>query len=90
MEIRIKIKIEKQGEELEMKTVKFQLEELTCPSCIKKIEGTVAKMKGVEEVKVLFHSSKVLVHYHEEKMAEEQLADTLQRLGYPVLAVKGA
>ncbi|MFB4473969.1 heavy-metal-associated domain-containing protein, partial [Oceanobacillus caeni] len=34
-----------------MKTIKFQLEPLTCPSCIKKIETKLGKMDGVEEAK---------------------------------------
>lgn len=50
-----------------MTVIKFQLEPLTCPSCIKKIEGKVGKMDGVEEVKVLFNSSKVKVDYDEAK-----------------------
>lgn len=35
-----------------MKTVKFQMEALTCPSCIKKIEATLSKQDGVKEAKV--------------------------------------
>lgn len=34
-----------------MKTVNFQLETLTCPSCIKKIEGALNRLPGVEETK---------------------------------------
>ncbi|MEH6907592.1 heavy-metal-associated domain-containing protein, partial [Neobacillus drentensis] len=32
----------------------YQLESLTCPSCIKKIETTLNKTNGVESTKVLF------------------------------------
>ncbi|MTD29512.1 heavy-metal-associated domain-containing protein [Planomicrobium sp. YIM 101495] len=69
-----------------MKTVKFQLEPLTCPTCIKKIEGKVGKMEGVEEVKVLFNSSKVKATFDPDKIAEENVKDTIEKLGYPVLA----
>ncbi|WP_051912644.1 heavy-metal-associated domain-containing protein [Carnobacterium funditum] len=37
----------------------YQLEPLTCPSCIKKIESTLSKTAGVESAKVMFNSSKV-------------------------------
>ena len=60
-----------------MKTEKFQLEPLTCPSCIKKIEGTLSKMKGVSEVKVLFD---------ETKITSEELQNTIAKLGYPVIS----
>lgn len=69
-----------------MTRVKFQLEPLTCPSCIKKIEGKVGKMDGVEEVKVLFNSSKVKVDYDEEQVAPEELKSIIEKLGYPVVA----
>ena len=39
-----------------MKKAVFGLEPLSCPTCIKKIEGTFKKMDGVKEVKVMFHS----------------------------------
>lgn len=71
-----------------MKTVKFQMEELTCPSCVKKIEGVLSKREGVSEVKVLFNSSKVKVVYDENHVTADQLASTIEQLGYPVLNSK--
>ncbi|CAH0345788.1 heavy-metal-associated domain-containing protein [Bacillus sp. CECT 9360] len=73
-----------------MKTVKFQMEELTCPSCIKKIEGALSKQKGVKEAKVLFSSSKVKVVFDEAVVTTEHLKDIVQKLGYPVLETKVA
>lgn len=69
-----------------MKTTRFQLETLTCPSCITKIEGVLSKEAGVEEAKVLFNSSKVKVTYDENKVASEDLSALIQKLGYPVLS----
>lgn len=71
-----------------MKTVKFQLEELTCPSCIKKIEGVLNKEEGVESAKVIFNLSKVKVTYDESKTDALKLADLIERIGYPVLSPK--
>ncbi|MDR4890260.1 heavy-metal-associated domain-containing protein [Fredinandcohnia sp. QZ13] len=68
-----------------METIKLQLEPLTCPSCIKKIETKVGKMEGVEEAKVLFNSSKVKATFNSEQVSKGQIADTIEKLGYKVL-----
>ena len=71
-----------------MKTAKFQMEALTCPSCVKKIEGALSKQEGVKEAKVLFSSSKLKVHFDEEAVTVEQIKSMVQKLGYPVLESK--
>ena len=73
-----------------MKTAKFQLEPLTCPSCIKKIEGKLGKMNGVEEAKVMFNSSKVKATFDADQVTAEELQETIEKLGYPVLSSKTA
>jgi copper chaperone len=70
----------------EMKTVKFQLEILTCPSCIKKIEGVLNKEQGVEKANVLFNSSKVKIQYDEDEVTSERLKELIEKVGYPVLS----
>ncbi|WP_068784176.1 heavy-metal-associated domain-containing protein [Paenibacillus phocaensis] len=72
-----------------MITVKWKVAELTCPSCIKKIETVLTKQPGVVEVQVLFHSSKVKIRFDEGRVQEEELRNTLAKLGYPVLAGGG-
>ena len=69
-----------------MKTIKFQLETLTCPTCITKIEGALNKETGVEEAKVLFNSSKVKVKYNSEEVSSEQLEELIEKVGFPVLS----
>jgi copper ion binding protein len=69
-----------------MKTVKIQLEPLTCPSCIKKIETKVGKMKGVDEARVLFNSSKVKATFDESKISQDEIQETIEKLGYPIVA----
>lgn len=66
----------------------FQLEPLTCPSCIKKIETTLSKTAGVESVKVFFTSSKVKAEFDESLVQASQLEEKIKNLGYPVLAAK--
>lgn len=69
-----------------MKTAKFQLETLTCPTCITKIESVLSKEDGVEEARVLFNSSKVKVNYDEDKVTSADLSALIKKLGYPVLS----
>ncbi|GAB3808284.1 heavy-metal-associated domain-containing protein [Virgibacillus kimchii] len=67
-----------------MTTTKFQLEPLTCPSCIKKIESKVGRIPGVEEAKVMFNSSKVKTTFNEAQVSKDEIRETIEKLGYPV------
>lgn len=69
-----------------MKTIRIQLETLTCPSCIDKIEGVLNKQNGVDDAKVMFNSSKVKVTYNEEETNPKELSEIIEKLGYPVLS----
>ena len=71
-----------------MKKAVFGLEPLSCPSCIKKIESTVGKMDGVEDIKVLFNSNKVRARFNEDVVQAEQIHEVITKLGYPVLSQK--
>lgn len=71
-----------------MKNVTLQLEELTCPSCVKKIETALTNQNGVEEVKVLFNSSKVKVSYDENALDADAIEKVVSNLGFDVLSKK--
>jgi copper chaperone len=64
----------------------IQLETLTCPSCIQKIENVVKSLEGVdkESVNVLFNSSKVKLNFDEEKLSIETVESAITALGYEV------
>lgn len=68
-----------------MKTVSLTTEPFTCPSCVQKIEKALTFKDGVQAVRVLFNSSRVQITYNEDKVSPETLADTVTKLGYPVL-----
>lgn len=70
----------------EMKTTRIQLETLTCPSCITRIEGVLNKEPGVEKAKVLFNSSKVKIEYDEEKVSSDRLAEVIEKVGFPIVS----
>ncbi|PIC70033.1 heavy metal-binding protein [Sporosarcina sp. P16b] len=71
-----------------MKKVVFLMEPFSCPSCVKKIEGALSRAKGVQRVKVLFHSSKVRVEFDESIVEANELQELISKLGYPVLNKK--
>ncbi|APB38058.1 heavy-metal-associated domain-containing protein [Heyndrickxia faecalis] len=71
-----------------MKKAVMQLETLTCPSCMKKIEGALDKVEGVENVKVLFNASKAKVDFDEGKVSADELKEIVEKTGYQVQAVK--
>lgn len=73
-----------------MKKATIQLETLTCPSCIQKIEGALKSLEGVDKdsVKVRFNASKTIVNFDEEKTSLEQIEKAITRMGYPVLSSK--
>ena len=66
----------------------FQLDTLTCPSCVVKIETTLKRMPGIEKAEVLFNASIVKVSYDETSLTGEKIKDTIVRLGYDVLGTK--
>lgn len=73
-----------------MKKIELQLEPLSCPSCIKRIEKTMNKEKGVQDAKVLFNSSKVKAMFDESVVEADHLTEIIEKLGYPVKKTKVA
>ncbi|NLD24097.1 MAG: heavy-metal-associated domain-containing protein [Bacteroidales bacterium] len=69
-----------------MKTATIQLETLTCPSCIQKIEGAMKKLDGVdqESVNVMFNASRVKANFDDEKVSIDEIEKVITRLGYGV------
>ena len=69
-----------------MKKAVFSLEPLSCPTCIKKIESALEKIEGVKEVKVMFHSDKIRTQFDADVVNADQMKDTIEKLGYPVIS----
>jgi len=66
----------------------LQLGELTCPSCMTKIQKAVENQDGVSNVKVLFNAGKVRADFDESKTSADSLVQVITDLGYEVLKVK--
>lgn len=68
-----------------MTTRNYQLENLTCPSCMAKIESALRRTKGVQSVEVLFNSSRARVTFDELVVSSDDIKRVIEGLGYKVL-----
>jgi len=70
-----------------MQKTTIQLEALTCPSCLQKIEGGVKALEGVDKgsVKVLFNAGKVKLNFDSKKISIESIENAIDKLGYTVI-----
>lgn len=70
-----------------MKKAVINLESLSCPSCLQKIESAVKRLDGVEKdsVEVLFNSSRVRVNFDSASVEIEAIEKAIEDLGYPVI-----
>lgn len=66
----------------------YQLETVSCPSCIAKIEGMLKKTEGISNYEVLFNSSRVKVSFDEKDITSEKIKEKIGKLGYAVLSEK--
>jgi copper chaperone CopZ len=69
-----------------MEKATIQLETLTCPSCLQKIDNAMKSLDGVEKdsVNVLFNSSKVKLDFDASKVSIDQIEKSIRDLGYEV------
>lgn len=69
-----------------MQKATIQLETLTCPSCIQKIESAVKSLDGVdkENLSVSFNNSKVKVNFDHEKITISDIEDAITKMGYEI------
>ncbi|MFT9096874.1 heavy-metal-associated domain-containing protein [Liquorilactobacillus sp.] len=70
-----------------MTKVTMYLGELTCPSCLTKIQ-TALKKQGVAEVKVLFNTGKVIIRVNGKRPTAAVLEQVIIDLGYKVMKVR--
>jgi len=70
-----------------MSKATINLETLSCPSCLQKIEAAVKKVEGVDgdSVKVQFNSSRVRLDFDEEVTQIETIEKAIEKMGYSVI-----
>lgn len=64
-----------------MKTI-LRSQELSCPSCVAKIEKALAALDGVQTAKVHFNTGRIEVQYDPQSVSAEQLVKTVRGAGY--------
>ena len=69
-----------------MKTATIQLETLTCPSCMLKIEGAIKTLDGVDNdsINVSFNSSRASLDFDEDKLSIDEIENAISKVGYEV------
>ncbi|HLS61645.1 MAG TPA: heavy-metal-associated domain-containing protein [Virgibacillus sp.] len=70
-----------------MQKATINLESLSCPSCLQKIESALKGLNGIEKdsVEVLFNSSRVRTNFDPESVTIEEIEKAIEDLGYPVI-----
>ncbi|MDY4646371.1 heavy-metal-associated domain-containing protein [Macrococcoides canis] len=73
-----------------MQKATIQLETLSCPSCLQKIENAVKGINGVNQdsLKIMFNASKVKVDFDSEVVVINDIEEAIEDLGYPVVKSK--
>lgn len=64
-----------------MKTI-LRSQELSCPSCITKIEKALTGTEGVTFARVHFNSGRIEVEHDTQKVDAQKLVNIIRSLGY--------
>ena len=67
-----------------MENVTLNVSGMSCGHCVNAVEGNVAKLAGVESVKVHLETGKVDVAFDKEKVSLEKIKETIDDQGYDV------
>lgn len=57
-------------------------DELSCPSCVPKIEKALAALPGVEKAEVKFSSGKIEIEHDPARASVEALIEAVRGTGY--------
>ncbi len=60
----------------------LKVEGMSCPSCVRHIDGTLREVKGVREVNVQFERGQVLVRHDSAAADANALVEALRNAGY--------
>ncbi|MFV2016205.1 MAG: cation transporter, partial [Candidatus Heimdallarchaeota archaeon] len=64
------------------KNVKFLVTGMTCASCVRTIEKSLSKMKGIEKVSVNLMTEEAEVTYDEEQVQIDSIIKKFDQIGY--------
>ncbi len=64
-----------------MKTI-LRSKELSCPSCVAKIEKALKSVDGVQEAKVFFNTGRIEIDHDPAQVMVDKLVKTVRAVGY--------
>ncbi|HJW90901.1 MAG TPA: heavy metal-associated domain-containing protein [Anaerolineales bacterium] len=64
-----------------MKTL-LRSQELSCPSCVAKIEKALTALNGVKQAKVHFNTGRIEVQHDPSTVSPEELVKAVRAAGY--------
>lgn len=67
-----------------VKEIQLQVAGMSCGNCVKSIETNVGAMAGVSSVEVSLQNKTVDVAFDETAVSQEQIAETIDSLGFDV------
>ncbi|MFJ8064061.1 copper chaperone CopZ [Psychrobacillus sp. NPDC096426] len=67
-----------------MENITLNVQGMSCGHCVSSVEGSVGKLKGVEQVKVHLDAGKVDVSFDNEKVTLAEIKETIDDQGYDV------
>lgn len=67
--------------ETSKKTI-LRSEDMSCPSCVKKIEGALCALDGVSRAQVYFNTGRIEVEHDPDKVAPARLVEVVVKAGY--------
>jgi copper chaperone CopZ len=65
-----------------MKKTLLRSQELSCPSCVAKIEGALKALNGVSDAKVFFNTGKIEVQHDPQIVKSDELVKAVKSVGY--------
>jgi copper chaperone CopZ len=65
-----------------MKKTLLRSQELSCPSCVAKIETALKAVRGVAEAEVYFNTGKIEVQHDPQVVKAEDLVKAVKTVGY--------
>lgn len=65
-----------------MKKTTLRSQELSCPSCVAKIEKALGAVDGVEMAKVYFTTGRIEVQHDETRASVDELVKAVRSAGY--------
>lgn len=65
-----------------MKKTLLRSQELSCPSCVAKIETALKALNGVADAKVFFNTGKIEVQHDPQVVKSEDLVKAVKSVGY--------